>query len=75
MPPFDRVTSLYTFYPTQSSKNVTGFPNSDWRGSSTGFKECFAVLCPLGLPRWESKTKDLGLCLSNYWIVGIVPGL
>ncbi len=73
MPPSELLTAASTESPTQSSKKVTGLSKYAWRGPRTGFRECLGFLSPLGLPRWESNTKDLGLNLSNSWMVGMVP--
>ena len=66
------LTLLITDYPTQSYKKVILLLSSCSSNPVIGFKECFGFRWPLGRPRWDSITKDLGLCFKIYWIVGIV---
>lgn len=61
------------FSPTQSSRKVTGLPSYFSRLGITIFNDYLGLFCPFGLPKWESKTKDLGLYERRFLIVGIVP--
>jgi hypothetical protein len=61
--------------PTQSSRKVTFLLRSEESWSATGLRLILAFFLPSGLPRWDSKTKDLGLCLVMAWIVGKVSRL
>jgi hypothetical protein len=69
-PLFEPNTASSTYFPTQSFKNVTFYPNNFSKGSTTGFIECVSTLFPSGLPKWLAKTMLLGFYSKTFLILG-----
>lgn len=59
--------------PTQSLTNLTFYPKRYSNSETTGNKEFLVLAFPLGLPKWDIRTKDLGFSLKIFLIEGIAP--
>ena len=60
--PYDCWTAFCTSSPMQSSRKLTRLPSISSRGPTIGLREFLGTLWPFGLPWWERRTRDLGLC-------------
>lgn len=72
-PSLELFTWLWTYGPTQSFKNVTFFPINLSKSGMIGCNEYLGLGFPLGLPRCERMTNDLGPSFRISCMVGIVP--